>query len=82
MFGTLGPWEIVLVLLVALLIFGGRLPHVAKNLGKGIVEFKKGLKGVEDSIDESGKNNDRQLKDAEAKVKEEEKATTDKTSES
>jgi len=33
-----------------LLIFGKRLPEVGRSLGKGIVEFKKGLKGVEDDI--------------------------------
>ena len=34
-----GPWEIVLVALVALLLFGNRLPSVMRSLGKGIVEF-------------------------------------------
>src|SRR5438067_1084263 len=34
-----------------LLIFGKRLPEVGKSLGKGIVEFKKGLKGIEDDIE-------------------------------
>jgi sec-independent protein translocase protein TatA len=34
-----------------LLIFGKRLPGVGKSLGKGIVEFKKGLKGIEDDVE-------------------------------
>jgi len=32
------------------LLFGKRLPEVGKSLGKGIVEFKKGLKGIEDDV--------------------------------
>ena len=36
-------WGWVVIGFVALLIFGSRLPHVARNLGKGINEFKKGL---------------------------------------
>lgn len=41
-------WMVILV--VALLIFGKRLPSVAKGLGEGIVQFKKGLKGVTDEV--------------------------------
>ena len=51
---NIGPLEIVLFVLVLLLLFGGRLPEVAKSLGKGIVEFKRGLKDVKDDIDEAG----------------------------
>jgi sec-independent protein translocase protein TatA len=51
--GTIGWPEILIIGIVALLIFGRRLPDVARNLGKGIVEFKKGLKGIEDSIDQT-----------------------------
>ncbi|HUS44679.1 MAG TPA: twin-arginine translocase TatA/TatE family subunit [Phycisphaerae bacterium] len=49
-----GPWEIIIILVVALLLFGRRLPEVGRSLGKGIVEFKKGLKGVEDEIEKAG----------------------------
>jgi sec-independent protein translocase protein TatA len=45
-----GEWLILLVL--ALLIFGRRLPEVGRSLGRGIVEFKKGIKGIEDEIEE------------------------------
>ena len=41
----------MIVLVIALLLFGKRLPEVARGLGKGIVEFKKGMKGIEDDID-------------------------------
>ena len=67
--GGIGPWEIAIIAIIALLIFGGRLPQVGKNLGKGIVEFKKGLKGIEEDIDKAA---DKGLKEADARVKEEE----------
>lgn len=44
-------WQIVLILVVGLLLFGKRLPEIGKGLGRGIVEFRKGLKGIEDEID-------------------------------
>lgn len=47
----LGPWEVTVLLLLALLIFGRRLPEVGKSLGKGIVEFKRGIKGIDDEIE-------------------------------
>ena len=47
MFG-IGPMELVIVGIIALLVFGNRLPEVARSLGKGIVEFKKGVKGIDD----------------------------------
>jgi len=41
--GMSGPWEVILVLLVILLLFGAkRLPELAKSLGKSLSEFKKG----------------------------------------
>jgi sec-independent protein translocase protein TatA len=53
MFG-LGPMEMVIVMGIAVLLFGKRLPEVGRSLGKGIVEFKKGLNGVTDDFDISG----------------------------
>lgn len=49
--GSLGTWDMVILLVLGLIIFGGRLPEVGKNLGRGIVEFKKGLKSVEEEIE-------------------------------
>ncbi len=48
--GGIGPWEMALFLIVALLLFGKRLPEVARSMGKGIVEFKKGVRGIEDEV--------------------------------
>jgi sec-independent protein translocase protein TatA len=39
------------LLVIGLLLFGKRLPEVGRSLGKGIVEFKRGLKGIEDEIE-------------------------------
>ena len=46
-----GIWEIILIVLVILLIFGGKkIPELMRGIGKGINNFKKGVKG-EDDID-------------------------------
>ena len=42
--------EMMVVGVVALLLFGKRLPEVARSLGKGLVEFKKGISGIEDDV--------------------------------
>ncbi len=52
MLGIPGGWEWIIVLIIALLIFGKRLPGTMRSIGKGVVEFKKGLKGVKDEVDE------------------------------
>jgi sec-independent protein translocase protein TatA len=48
---SFGTWDMVLILGIGLLLFGKRLPDVGRSLGKGIVEFKKGLKGIEDDVE-------------------------------
>ncbi len=53
MFGMPGGIEWIIILIVALLIFGKRLPEVMKSMGRGIVEFKKGVKGVEDDVEDA-----------------------------
>lgn len=45
--GTPGPWQVLIVGMVVLLLFGNRLPSVMRSLGEGITEFKKGIKGGE-----------------------------------
>ncbi|MBN2747402.1 MAG: twin-arginine translocase TatA/TatE family subunit [Bacteroidales bacterium] len=51
--GMLGPWQIVIILVLVVLLFGGRkIPELMKGLGKGISEFKKGAKEGEEENDQ------------------------------
>lgn len=43
MFGSIGIWELLIVLGIVLLIFGSRLPSLARSMGKSITEFKRGM---------------------------------------
>jgi sec-independent protein translocase protein TatA len=46
MLGSLGPWELLLILVIVLLIFGvGRVSRIGRELGEGIREFRDGLAG-------------------------------------
>jgi len=67
MFGMPGGMEWIIILIVALLIFGKRLPEVMKSMGKGIVEFKKGVKGVEDDVEDATEQKPEKLETAENK---------------
>lgn len=51
LFGLPGGSEWILLLVLALLLFGRRLPEVAKSMGQSIVEFKKGLREVKTDVD-------------------------------
>jgi len=53
MLPQLGLLEMLIVMGVAVLLFGKRLPEVGRSLGRGIVEFKKGLNGVADELDDN-----------------------------
>lgn len=58
--GIVGPWEIVIIALIVLLLFGGKkIPELMKGLGKGVKSFKDGLNEVEKDI----KDVDAALKD-------------------
>ncbi|MGL5546457.1 MAG: Sec-independent protein translocase subunit TatA/TatB [Tannerellaceae bacterium] len=49
--GNLGGSEIILIAFVVLLLFGGKkIPELMKGLGKGVKNFKDGVKGIEDEI--------------------------------
>jgi sec-independent protein translocase protein TatA len=51
MFGQLGVWEILLIMVAVLLLFGAkRLPEVGASIGKGIREFKRSLTDTSDAI--------------------------------
>ena len=55
--GTLGFWEITLIVLVIILLFGGKkIPELMKGLGKGVKSFKEGMKDVEDDVKEIKKD--------------------------
>ena len=50
-FGSLGIWEILIILVVILLIFGPRrLPEMAKGIGQSVREFRKGIRDMKDEI--------------------------------
>lgn len=54
MFGRIGIWQIVLIVIVVLLLFGGKkIPELMKGLGKGVKSFKDGMKDEEASPDPS-----------------------------
>jgi sec-independent protein translocase protein TatA len=48
-----GFWELVILLGIVLLLFGSRLPSLARSLGQSVVEFKKGMKEIGDQSAES-----------------------------
>jgi sec-independent protein translocase protein TatA len=50
-----GPENWLVIAMFGLLLFGKRLPDVGRSLGKGIVEFKKGLAGVEEEVTQSSR---------------------------
>lgn len=50
-FGLPGHMEWIVLLVLGLLIFGKRLPEVGRSIGRSIVEFKKGIRGIEDEIE-------------------------------
>jgi sec-independent protein translocase protein TatA len=52
-FGAPGPVELLIVGAILLLLFGNRLPSVMRSLGQGVVEFKKGVQGIEDDSEHS-----------------------------
>ncbi len=48
--GGVGPTEMIVVGIIAVLLFGKRLPEVGRSLGRGLTEFKKGMQGIENEI--------------------------------
>ena len=51
--GILGPMELAVVAGIGLLFFGNRLPSAMRSLGKSVTEFKKGVAGIEEDIDQA-----------------------------
>ncbi len=52
-FQQIGPPELLVIGFVTLMIFGNRLPSVMRSLGKSVTEFKKGVSGIEDDLDQA-----------------------------
>ena len=55
MFGF-GIWEIVIFLGIILLLFSSRLPSVARSIGQSVIEFKKGIKELENPSDDESRH--------------------------
>ncbi len=51
--GMPGGWEWIVLLVLGLLLFGKRLPDIGRSVGRSIVEFKKGIKGIEDEVEQN-----------------------------
>ena len=64
MFGGIGPTEILIILLIVLLLFGAKkIPEVARGLGKGIREFKKAAKDIQDEVKIEEEKEDKEKKE-------------------
>jgi TatA/E family protein of Tat protein translocase len=50
---NIGATEMIVIGVIMLLLFGRRLPEVGRSLGQGIVQFKKGLKDVQDEVSDA-----------------------------
>lgn len=56
LFGSLGLWEVILIVLVIVLLFGGKkIPELMHGVGKGVKSFKKGMQEVEDELKDAAK---------------------------
>ncbi len=59
--GGLGMWEMIMIFLVVLLLFGAkRLPEIGSSLGKGIREFKGSIREIEKEVKSAGEDEPRQ----------------------
>lgn len=63
LFQNFGLWEVVIIALVVLLLFGGKkIPELMSGLGKGVKSFKKGMSEVEDEINKASEEYDKDQK--------------------
>ena len=70
MFGRIGIWQIVLIVLVVLLLFGGKkIPELMKGIGKGVRSIKDGINGIEGDSDKAAEKSSKDSAKDEAKEK-------------
>jgi sec-independent protein translocase protein TatA len=61
--GVVGPWQLVVVLIIVLLVFGGKkIPELMKGVGQGIKEFKEGMNPTEEKKKEEKKESEEEKK--------------------
>jgi sec-independent protein translocase protein TatA len=64
MFGSLGIWEILVIFLIVMLLFGSRkLPEIGRGLGKAITNFKRSVKEEPDRIEDTEEDDEEPSKD-------------------
>lgn len=69
--GPLGIWELLIILVVVLLIFGPRrLPEMAKGLGQSVREFRKGIRDMRNDFEEGADEEDKKVAETKPKAKE------------
>ncbi len=60
---SLGPWEIGLIILVVIILFGGKkLPELARGLGLGLKEFKKATREIKDEVKSAAEEVEKEIK--------------------
>ena len=61
--GVIGPWQVVIIALVILLLFGGKkIPELMKGIGKGVRSFKEGINGIEKEINDAASEDEKKEK--------------------
>ena len=73
-----GPMEMLVIGVIAVLLFGKRLPEVGRSLGKGLMEFKRGINGIEDEVRSSVHSAPRSSSRKPAEIEDREEATAPK----
>ncbi len=63
----IGTTELLVVAILTLILFGNRLPSVMRSLGRGVVEFKKGIQGIEEDIDSTSTSTTKKSEEPAAK---------------